>query len=162
MRPVPLSAMASRTLSVPVTLTCWLIRSSGLGVLAHAKWATTSAPAIARLTAPASRMSAATNSAALDQLWGRWRAIPTTSCPMLSNRAARPRPSTPLAPVTAILTDWPQSRVLVIVQQCHVDQVVEVHVRDVPLRGFRGDCRLPDAFGFGSQCEQQVQHSRLP
>ena len=107
MRPVPVSAIASRTLSVPPILTWWLIRSSGPGLFAQAQCATTSAPASARLTAAASRMSASTKSAALDQLSGRCRAMPTTSWPWLSNRAARPRPSTPLAPVTAILTDCP-------------------------------------------------------
>ena len=62
MRPVPVSAIASRTLAVPSMLTRWLD---------HAQCATTSAPVTARLTAARSRMSAATKSAALGQLSGR-------------------------------------------------------------------------------------------
>src|SRR5947209_1265837 len=134
MRGAPDSAIASRTLRVPPMLTSGLFR-------AQARCATASAPATQRLTAAALRTSASTNSAALDQLSGRWRARPMTSWPWLSNRAARPRPSTPPAPVTAILTDWPRSS-LVVVQQRRVDQVVEVHVGDVFFGGDGRGCRL--------------------
>src|SRR5436305_3377490 len=160
MRGAPDSAIASRTLRVPPMLTSGLFR-------AQARCATASAPATQRSTAAALRTSASTNSAALGQLSGRWRARPMTSWPWLSNRAARPRPSTPLAPVTAILTDWPGSfgaafprkrevppphrcalhrrrreSSLVVVQQRRVDQVVEVHVREVFFGGDGRGCRL--------------------
>src|ERR1700677_421928 len=115
-------------------------------------------------------MSASTKSAALDQLSGRCRAIPTTSWPWLSNRAARPRPSTPPAPVTAILTECPQGTfaysclLVVVVHECGVDQAVEVHVREVFFRVLpEGHC-LPVSGGFTGfirQREQQLQHACL-
>src|ERR1700754_1613108 len=159
MRLVPVSDIASRTLTVPPMLTSWPIRSSPPGLRAQARCATTSAPATARLTARASRMSASVKSAALDQLSGRCRAIPTTSWPWLSNRAVTPRPSTPLAPVTAILTDYRLS--FVVVHQRGVDQSLEVHIRDVLFRAHPGGRRLRGAV-FGRQCEQQLQHPGLP
>ena len=89
MRLVPVSAIASRTFRVPAR--------------PDTQCATTSAPATACPTETEYRMSPATKSAALGQLSGRCREIPTTSWPWLSNRATRPRPITPPASVTAIL-----------------------------------------------------------
>ena len=95
-RRVPASAIASRTVRVPAV-------SPASHAKSHAQCATTSAPATACPTETESRMSPATKSAALGQLSGRCREIPTTSWPWLSNRATSPRPITPPASVTAIL-----------------------------------------------------------
>ncbi len=65
MRPVPVSAIALRTLAVPSIL-MWSFRPR-----THAQCATTSAPVIALSTAVASRISAAMKSAELGQLSGR-------------------------------------------------------------------------------------------
>ncbi len=67
----PVSAIAASTLRVPSMFTCPLARAPGPGLFAHARCATTSAPPRARVTTSVSRMSAATNSAALGQLSGR-------------------------------------------------------------------------------------------
>ena len=72
-----------------------------------------------------------------------------------------PRPSTPLAPVTAILKLMASHRRSV---NAALTQVVEVHVGDVFCGGgallSRAACTVP--VGFIGQRQQQIQHARLP
>ena len=60
-------------------------------------------PGDVRDAATVQRAVAGAEVAAFGQLSGLCRAIPVTSWPELSRRRTTPRPTTPLAPVTAIL-----------------------------------------------------------
>ena len=61
MRHAPVRSIAVRTFAVPSMLIARSAGSPKCASIAHAQWATTSQPSIARVTASTSRMSAGTN-----------------------------------------------------------------------------------------------------